>query len=625
MIAGQKLDRFIIEKEIGAGAMGTVFRATDTKSGEKVAFKFISTGLDTSPKAMARFEREMAILKTLHHPNIVQLKATGTYRSKPFYAMEYIDGESLEDMLQRRGRLDWEEVVRLGQQVCAALYHAHDRGIIHRDLKPANIMITKDGTLKLTDFGIAKGLDAQQLTATNCAIGTASYMSPEQCKGEKNLSHKSDLYSLGVMLYEMLVGRRPFQAENTLEMYLAHVEGTFERPTRIVLDIPIWLDTLVCQLMEKQPDKRPFDASVVSKALADIKEKVETRRSAGVDVATGRTPGRRLRDATEEDREAAKLLKQATRRKKKSAKAPFTESQAFKAITYGGGILAIIAVFWWSMQPPAADKLYLRAYELMSSKNTDDHEKARAGPINDYFRHYPDRTDKYAQQMRAWADSIDVGQRDRQLRNRVRLKRTPDNAVEDRAQSALKHEDEGNTAAAREDWQTVEKHKTDADPEMHVWGMLAVQKLQMLDDVDAKLLRLGQRLEQARQQGMDMPLESEAERLPALALYYELFGDYVTALAEWTPLKSRTQNETDERFTYLMAAKKVRELKKEQLRDRPLVVKGRIDEAQVLAATDQQKAKMICRDIIILYDKASEVQSQVAEARALLQKLMAGK
>src|SRR5438045_1274905 len=135
-----------------------------------------------------------------------------------------------------------------------ALQHAHDKGIIHRDLKPSNVMVLRDSTVKLTDFGIAKDTDVTALTAANSTVGTAAYMSPEQCRGARDITHKSDLYSLGVMFYELVTGRKPYLGESVMEMFLEHMEGTFERPSRIVLDIPIWLDTLICQLMEKEPD-----------------------------------------------------------------------------------------------------------------------------------------------------------------------------------------------------------------------------------------------------------------------------------------------------------------------------------------------------------------------------------
>src|SRR6516162_1662713 len=162
MLVGQTIGsgayRFEIADELGSGAMGMVYRAQFHQDGKMrmVALKVIALGLLGNEGAMDRFEREANILKQLRHPHIVKLYATGTYRKTPFIAMEFIDGEALDRVLARRGRLGWEEVVSYGKQLCGALQYAHEKGIIHRDLKPSNLMITRDGVLKLMDFGIAK-------------------------------------------------------------------------------------------------------------------------------------------------------------------------------------------------------------------------------------------------------------------------------------------------------------------------------------------------------------------------------------------------------------------------------------------------------------------------------------
>ena len=211
--------------------MGAVYRARYTKNNQLVAIKLMAPGLGLSDTARARFETETAVLKQMNHPNIVRLYATGRFKGTPFYAMEFVEGESLDKVLQRRGRLTWEEVVTLGRQLCAGLQHAHDQGVVHRDVKPSNLMLLPDGTLKLTDFGIARDLDQTHITSTHATVGTAAYMSPEQCRGERAITHKSDLYSTGVVFYELLTGRKPFQAETPLEMFQQHVRGTFERPS----------------------------------------------------------------------------------------------------------------------------------------------------------------------------------------------------------------------------------------------------------------------------------------------------------------------------------------------------------------------------------------------------------
>ena len=234
MLVGQQFGPFTIDKELGSGAHGNRVprplhqdRASRGHQGDVRRHRL------TNETAVARFEREVAILKQLNHPNIVRFNGSGRSAGTPFYTMEYIEGESLDHVMARRGRMTWEEVVELGQQSCAALQHAHEQGIIHRDLKPSNIMVLPDGTLKLTDFGIAKDTDVTALTAANCTVGTAAYMSPEQCRGERDLTHKSDLYSLGVMFYELLTGRKPFMAETAMEMFMQHVNGHVRAARRV--------------------------------------------------------------------------------------------------------------------------------------------------------------------------------------------------------------------------------------------------------------------------------------------------------------------------------------------------------------------------------------------------------
>src|SRR5262249_10878924 len=185
MLLGQQIGPFVVEKELGSGAMGAVYRGRYTKTGQRVAIKAMLPGMGDNENAQKRFKHEAEILKKCNHPNIVRFLHAGKFQGSFYYAMEYIEGESLDRVMARRGRMTWEEVVALGQQLCAALQHAHMEGVVHRDLKPSNLMVLPNGTLKLTDFGIAKDPSLTQLTSANCTVGTASYMSPEQCRGER--------------------------------------------------------------------------------------------------------------------------------------------------------------------------------------------------------------------------------------------------------------------------------------------------------------------------------------------------------------------------------------------------------------------------------------------------------
>src|SRR5947209_7975910 len=355
MLIGQQLGPFAIEKELGSGAMGAVYLGRYLKTGQRVAVKVMAPGLGSNERAVARFEREAAILKQLKHPNIVRLFGSGRSHKTVYYAMEYIEGESMDHVMERRGRYTWEEVVTLGQQLCQALQHAHEQGIVHRDLKPSNLMMCRDGTLKLTDFGIAKDLDVTQLTSANCTVGTASYMSPEQCRGERDLTYKSDLYSLGCVLYELLTGRKPFLAENAMDMFLQHCQGTFERPSRLVLDIPVWLDTLVCQMLEKKPEQRPRDAEMVSQVLGSIAEKVTAQQSAGVDAARKRMTDRSQGDTRpdQDDKQTARLLLDGKFRVKRRKKVkPVYERKWFQALVLSALLVLTVTVIAWIVVPP---------------------------------------------------------------------------------------------------------------------------------------------------------------------------------------------------------------------------------------------------------------------------------
>ena len=337
--------------------------------------------------------------------------------------MEFVEGESLDQVMERRGRIGWEQVVIWGRQLCAALQHAHEQGIIHRDLKPSNLMILPDDTLKLSDFGIAKDLDSFQLTATNCTVGTAAYMSPEQCRGERSLTHKSDLYSLGVVLYELLTGTPPFQGETTMDTLMKHQRGKFERPSRLVLDIPPWLDTLVCQLLEKKPERRPYDAARVARSLDQVVEKVTAEHSAAIDAARTHTLERMKAASVRSDaadRDAARTVMiglHKTRRKRKAT--PFHERLWFVASSMLFCLSRLVLAFTSCCKPPSRERLYQAAERLMASGRLEDQERAREGPIRDYFRHYPDHQDEMTAQMRAWRDQVDVQSCERQLARRA--------------------------------------------------------------------------------------------------------------------------------------------------------------------------------------------------------------
>lgn len=292
---------YIVERKLGAGGMGTVYLAHHQESGQEAAVKVLPASLAREEGFVARFSREIDAMTRLKNPHVVELYNSGVDGETYFYAMEFVDGETLTARLKRVRRLDWKDVVGLSLQICGALKAAHDAGIIHRDLKPSNLLLTTDNTVKLTDFGVAQIFAGAKLTVTGGVIGTAEYMSPEQAQG-KRVTKKSDLYSLGAVMYVMLTGRPPFTGKSAVDIVQKHKYGQFDKPRTFVPEIPQFLDDVVCQLLEKDPEKRFPDAYVLSLRLkealkrAELVDKELTLMTGDFDgssatIATGETSG----------------------------------------------------------------------------------------------------------------------------------------------------------------------------------------------------------------------------------------------------------------------------------------------------------------------------------------------
>ncbi len=627
MLVGQQLGPFAIDKELGSGAMGAVFRGRYVKTGQVVAVKVMAPGLgDSNPNAVARFEREARILKQLNHPNIVRLFGVGKYQGTRYYAMEYVVGESLDHIMGRRGRMTWEEVVTLGQQLCAALQHAHDAGVVHRDLKPSNLMILADGTLKLTDFGIAKDLDVTALTSANCTVGTASYMSPEQCRGEKDIGPKSDLYSMGVLFYELITGRKPFEAENAMDMFVQHCTGDFERPSRLVLDVPIWLDNLICQLLEKKPDQRPLNAEMVYRALGSIQEKVEAQQSAGVEAARSRMIDRPrgARHADEEDKEAARTLRTGKAKAKRKRKTtPFYSQVWFQAV----GILAIlgflVGVLWLVTRPASPETLYAQAKKLMESNDLDKHEEAYSGPISAYRTLYASRESPETTQILAWKKQIELEQSDQTLDKLLHSKfRKPDTDAERDAVRAAKAEEEGDLDEAKRLWQEMTQNYGPAKGD-EAWGNVAANHLgtvKAIPDREKALLALFLDIRgPVRSKGVEPILEGMDQKAYT-ALCYEhlgdLFmgqGDIPMAYKRFEEMKSDCADNKELRFWELFAVWKCRTLKadlplKEDPHARTALVEMAVDAARVGEDSAPFDARAVALTVVALYGPDSELK-----------------
>jgi serine/threonine-protein kinase len=255
-----KLGRYTLDKRLG-GAMGIVFRGTDDQTGSIVALKVLPRNLAHDPNFVERFKREVKATCVLSHPNIVHIYDTGIEQGVFYLATEFIDGETLTSKLRRETRISELDCLKIMRDVGKALSHAHSRRVLHRDLKPDNVMIAKDGTVKLADFGLAKFLrDEQPITAEGIAVGTPHYISPEQARALKETDHRSDLYSLGATMFHMVTGRLPYEGDNGAEVMKRHVFEAVPDPRSVRPDMTPALADLLLKLMAKSPSQRPQSA-----------------------------------------------------------------------------------------------------------------------------------------------------------------------------------------------------------------------------------------------------------------------------------------------------------------------------------------------------------------------------
>ena len=262
----ERFGPFILERLLGRGGMGAVYRAKHEETGQTVAVKTLLTPLESERE---RFEAEISTLKLLRHENIVKLYGFGQEDGVLYYAMEYVDAPSLATLLKRGRRFTWEEAVYIGVSVCRALKHAHDRGVVHRDVKPANVLLLDDGVVKITDYGIAQYFGSSRLTGANQVVGTIEYMAPEQAKAGP-LTPRADLYSLGALLYALLTGEPPYRARSLPELLRRYNEETPESIRRARPEAPNVLDAFLRELLQISPEKRPGDARLVGRRLEGI-------------------------------------------------------------------------------------------------------------------------------------------------------------------------------------------------------------------------------------------------------------------------------------------------------------------------------------------------------------------
>jgi serine/threonine-protein kinase len=475
---GSRLGSWVIDKELGRGGMGCVYQAhaadASTDGPRLGAVKVLAVELAAEAGFLHRFQREIDILKKLDHPNIVHFYESGRQDMHYYFAMEYVDGPSYQLLLSERGRLPWPEVLELALQIAPALKHAHDRGVIHRDLKPSNLLQMKADSahpgrpplVKLTDFGIASLFASKHLTVTGGVVGTAEYLSPEQAAG-KPVSRRSDLYSLGAVLYTLLTGRTPFEGE-LLDLLQKHRFAQFDRPSRIVPDTPPDLDDLICELLEKDPAKRPPDGSVLFRRLDSLRRKMA--RIAG---ASSLPPTVRAGDRQPGAGPAtlmSKLMREELDKQNRGGPVRRFFNRPLVVIVL---FLLTMGTIAYGMWPLSENQLYERGAKLMASSDPDDWDAAwdkYLGPLEAKYPDHPHKNEVAEFRMR-----VEAHQAERAAARAARFS-GPASEAQWFYQLGLRQRQQGDEKAARATWTALVAAFKDS-PGEGPWARLAEQEL----------------------------------------------------------------------------------------------------------------------------------------------------
>jgi hypothetical protein len=460
---GQRIGPFVLEQRLGDH--GFVYHAVDVDRRRSVALKLLPPLPQTDDHAVQEFMRELSFLHTLRHPYLVKCLGGGVEELQPFIARELLRGEGLDCRLKRLGPVPWPVAVAVTRQVCSALAFAADnRNLFHLRLSPSKILFTETGDAKVADFRNPTGTIGVSYTAAGRTIESLMYQAPEQICGKPEPSQKTDLYTLGCILFEMLTGRPPFTADSPQELAQQHLTADPPRIAMLLLDCPIWLDDIVAQLLEKNPDRRPHFASSLGVALQETMEKVSTGASAAAHALGGGATAIR---APKPDAEVRELV--APKRKKRP-QGPIYERLWFLLTC----LALLIGIVTWVVWPAGEEKLFARAQAIMESGDRDQWETARREYLEPLLRRFPAGT--HAAEAQKYLDQIDMTEAEDRLQS-TSLLRAPPSRGQRLYVEAREFEEFGDLATAAATYQKIIDGVGSADERDRGFAKLAQRQL----------------------------------------------------------------------------------------------------------------------------------------------------
>ena len=462
-----KFGPFVLEERLGENQSGSVYRALHLQQRRLVALKVFSAPLiANSPAAKAALIKEVETLKGLQHPNIARCYGGLLEDSHGCIASELVEGESLAAVLARRGRFSWETVVEYAMQISSALEHAHAVGVIHQDLTPDKVLIATGDQVKVIDFRCDRATNPTCSSSQRRTRDRAKYQSPEQLRGETKLTHKTDIFSLGCIMFEMLIGHPPFEAQSVAGLQKLH-EAKAARVDSVVLDCPVWLDSLLVQMLDPDPLRRPYSAQAVTLALRETHKKVAAGTSVLEHAAGGFSTLARTADQTIARDLLQKASREVLQEKKKGTELPaFWERPWFLAVCL---VTLLGAVGGYAFWPASEESLYRKARAAMETQDENEWERARDRYIEPLLEKYPNGV--HADEAHAYIDQIDMVNAERRLKLNKKFHRDPATEGEQLYSEALNFEQFGDRITALEKYDAMVqllKDKPDDRPFMNL-------------------------------------------------------------------------------------------------------------------------------------------------------------